>query len=758
MSTLVQRSVLDGGGLPFDQIQIRGIAARGFHGVLESERESGQDFSADVTLFLDTRKAARDDDLDRTVDYGLIAQDVTDILSGPPVNLIETVAEQIAAAVLERDLVLAVEVRIHKPQAPIPVPFDDVVVVIHRDRVSPPAVPSPFVSLDATESPESAGHGPDDVHADVHEAMLAAVAGVPVVEPAHVSVDESNSLETFVADEQPLGYSVEDLAPAPVAEIFDDQADAADLDELPEALNLAPGDSLVESPAEFVELTPAALSPDVIQAPVDNELAEVPVEESNIPPVPAELPEAIAVGAEAPPIPDTYLSTVRPALLTPLELLETRELSIDTAAVRRRTLAAEIPPLDESVLAEQARLSEQARRPEVFGLKPVVIPTPSPSVAPLPLANVSIPPLPFAPPPFEPWFADRSGDAPTQQPDPAPADVNLDPEPQPPVPGNLPGAESPPDADLTMVHDPVQDEMDARPAAPVEAVLALGANLGDAQETLRQAVTALGRLTGVEIMQVGPLARTAAVGVTDQPDFLNTVVIVSTELSARELLHACQSIEADHGRNREVRWGPRTLDIDIIVYGALLGSADDLDLPHARANERAFVLAPWAHIAPDAILPGLGGGPVTALAATAPDRDGIRWLALDWLHDDENPDTAAPTPASIAPAHASPLTASASSPIVVPGSVAAPASAPPFEPPAFEPPPFEPVPGAWPVGAGSGPGVAGGVPAAPPAAPPVGAWPDPAADDPDRWFSRFAPPPAADTVPDGSEGAGTDLQ
>ncbi len=195
------------------------------------------------------------------------------------------------------------------------------------------------------------------------------------------------------------------------------------------------------------------------------------------------------------------------------------------------------------------------------------------------------------------------------------------------------------------------DRMDARPDEPVDAVLALGANLGDAQGTLRRAVAELGTLTGVDVVEVGPLARTAAVGGPEQPDFLNTVVIVRTTLSPRELLLGCQSVEAGNGRVRDVRWGPRTLDIDIVVYGDVIGSAPDLELPHPRANERAFVLAPWAHLAPDAHLPGLGGGPVAALAATAHDREGIRWLALDWLHDAEVPTAAqARRPATVAPA------------------------------------------------------------------------------------------------------------
>ncbi|MBI9116239.1 2-amino-4-hydroxy-6-hydroxymethyldihydropteridine diphosphokinase [Sanguibacter sp. YZGR15] len=190
--------------------------------------------------------------------------------------------------------------------------------------------------------------------------------------------------------------------------------------------------------------------------------------------------------------------------------------------------------------------------------------------------------------------------------------------------------------DATTVLNLTMDRMDSLPSAPVDVVLALGANLGEAQETLRRAVAELSALPTVDVVSVGPLARTEAVGGPEQPDYLNTVVLARTTLSARDLLHACQAVEQDHGRTRAERWGPRTLDIDIVLYGALLDSADDLELPHPRAHERAFVLAPWAHVDPDAVLPGLGGGPVAALAATAPDRDGIRWLALDWLQESDD--------------------------------------------------------------------------------------------------------------------------
>jgi dihydroneopterin aldolase/2-amino-4-hydroxy-6-hydroxymethyldihydropteridine diphosphokinase len=168
------------------------------------------------------------------------------------------------------------------------------------------------------------------------------------------------------------------------------------------------------------------------------------------------------------------------------------------------------------------------------------------------------------------------------------------------------------------------------PDEPVDVVLALGSNLGSSQAILRRAVSGLDALAGLEVVTVAPLARTAAVGGPAQADYLNTVVLARTTLSPRALLRACQGLEAAEGRERSERWGPRTLDIDIVVYGSTLAVSDDLELPHPRAHERAFVLEPWAQVAPGAVLPGLGGGPVAALATTAPDREGIRWLALDW--------------------------------------------------------------------------------------------------------------------------------
>ncbi|WNB85304.1 2-amino-4-hydroxy-6-hydroxymethyldihydropteridine diphosphokinase [Cellulomonas sp. ATA003] len=350
MSTHPMGPALDDAGHPLDQIVLAGISATGYHGVFEHERREGQVFSADVVVHLDTRRAAAGDDLGRTVDYGVLAEKVAAVLAGDPADLIETVAERIAATALADQVVVAVDVAVHKPGAPVTVPFEDVVVRVRRDRQKLPAA-APWEAPPAATTGPGAGQGSSG-------------------------------------------------------------------------------------------------------------------------------PQRVADGSAAP-------------------------------------------------------------------------------------------------------------------------------EP---------------------------DRLDEAPPVPVEAVLALGSNIGAPQSTLRTAVDDLGAIDGVEVLAVSPLARTAPVGGPEQPDFLNAVLLVRTSLAARALLRAVQGVEARHGRERREHWGPRTLDIDLITYDTTLAVTDDLELPHPRAHQRAFVLQPWAQIAPDAVLPGLGGGPVAALAATAPDRGGIRWLALDWMN------------------------------------------------------------------------------------------------------------------------------
>ena len=117
-----------------DQIIVTGIRGTGFHGVFEHERREGQEFSVDVCLDVSTAAAAGSDDLGDTVDYGAVAVAVHALIVGEPVDLVETLAERIAAACLAFDGVHRVEVTVHKPGAPIPVPFDDVQLRIVRER------------------------------------------------------------------------------------------------------------------------------------------------------------------------------------------------------------------------------------------------------------------------------------------------------------------------------------------------------------------------------------------------------------------------------------------------------------------------------------------------------------------------------------------------------------------------------------------------------------------------------------------------
>ncbi len=311
-------------GIELDRIAVEGIRVTAYHGVLDTERSTGQIFLADVVAHVSTRAAAAKDDLDKTVNYSDIADRAAAVLGGDPSNLVETVAEHVALAVLEMDGVFCVDVRIHKPQAPLHVEFKDVTVTIRRD-----------------------------------------------VRTGGLWADKR------------IGSS-------------------------------------------------AGMSDD---------------------------------------------------------------------------------PLD-------------------FFVKP-----------------------------------------------------------------------------------PVRDHLDQRPAKAVPALLALGGNVGDVEPTLRAAVDALTRVTGIDVVATSPLYSSVAVGGPPQPDFLNAVVRISTILSPRELLWACQGIEMVHGRERHELNGPRTLDIDIIDFDGAEATTADLTLPHPRAHERAFVLVPWADMEPEAVLPGAGS--IAPLASAA---------------------------------------------------------------------------------------------------------------------------------------------
>ena len=143
------------------------------------------------------------------------------------------------------------------------------------------------------------------------------------------------------------------------------------------------------------------------------------------------------------------------------------------------------------------------------------------------------------------------------------------------------------------------------------AVIALGANLGDARAALSGAVEAIAGLPGVSMLAQSSVYSTAPIGGVEQPDYLNAVVIVDTMLSPRELLDRLHGIENAWHRTREVRWGPRTLDLDLIDYTGVTSDDPELTLPHPRAHERAFVLVPWLEADPEAELTGFG--PVAGL-------------------------------------------------------------------------------------------------------------------------------------------------
>jgi len=134
----------------------------------------------------------------------------------------------------------------------------------------------------------------------------------------------------------------------------------------------------------------------------------------------------------------------------------------------------------------------------------------------------------------------------------------------------------------------------------MKAVVALGANIGNPEEQMDIAVALLKEST--EVIAVSTYFQTKPVGGPEQPEYLNAVCILKSELPALELLSLLHGIEKSLGRERIEHWGPRTIDLDLIQYGSLLSSADELTLPHPRAHERRFVLEPWAQIEPDAIL------------------------------------------------------------------------------------------------------------------------------------------------------------
>ena len=137
------------------------------------------------------------------------------------------------------------------------------------------------------------------------------------------------------------------------------------------------------------------------------------------------------------------------------------------------------------------------------------------------------------------------------------------------------------------------------------AFIALGANLGDPVAQLREAAQRLRDTAGLHSVQLSPIYFSAPVGVVDQPRFANAAVQLETSLSAHELLAVCHSVERAMGRVRTVRWGPRTIDLDLIFFGTLRMTDETLTLPHPRWSERAFVVQPIYDLAHDLVIDGI---------------------------------------------------------------------------------------------------------------------------------------------------------
>jgi 2-amino-4-hydroxy-6-hydroxymethyldihydropteridine diphosphokinase len=139
------------------------------------------------------------------------------------------------------------------------------------------------------------------------------------------------------------------------------------------------------------------------------------------------------------------------------------------------------------------------------------------------------------------------------------------------------------------------------------AFVGLGANLGDREQTLRRAVELLGAEEGVDVVAVSALRETDPVGLVDQPRFLNGVAEIETRLAPRELLETLLRLERELGRVRDgVRWGPRTVDLDLLVYGDEEIDEPGLHVPHPRLHERRFALEPLAELDSELVIPGRG--------------------------------------------------------------------------------------------------------------------------------------------------------
>ncbi|MGD6903158.1 2-amino-4-hydroxy-6-hydroxymethyldihydropteridine diphosphokinase [Bacillus infantis] len=155
------------------------------------------------------------------------------------------------------------------------------------------------------------------------------------------------------------------------------------------------------------------------------------------------------------------------------------------------------------------------------------------------------------------------------------------------------------------------------------AFIALGSNMGDRAANLREAIQMLSEHPGIDLASYSSIYETDPLGYEDQGEFLNMVIAADTDRSPHELLEVCMSIEQRIGRKRDIRWGPRTIDLDILLYNHENMITEDLIIPHPRMKERAFVIVPLAEIGERTDVPGMDT-PLEALLEEIPDREGVR--------------------------------------------------------------------------------------------------------------------------------------
>jgi 2-amino-4-hydroxy-6-hydroxymethyldihydropteridine diphosphokinase len=155
------------------------------------------------------------------------------------------------------------------------------------------------------------------------------------------------------------------------------------------------------------------------------------------------------------------------------------------------------------------------------------------------------------------------------------------------------------------------------------AYIALGSNMGDRFEYLKKAIFLLNSHDEIRVVNTSSIYETDPVGFTDQAQFLNMAVQVITRLKPHELLDECLRIEEEFGRKREIRWGPRTLDLDILLYNQENIETEKLTIPHPRMSERAFVILPLLEMDPNLMLPTMEE-PLESCLQSIPDKEGVR--------------------------------------------------------------------------------------------------------------------------------------